>query len=177
MNLDEPMADGAVSLEPLAEAHREGLRTACAKDEAVWDIYMLSMLGPHFDGNFDTKLAAHNVVTFAVLVDGAVVGMSSYVVNTAARSVEIGSTYIAPEVRGTSVNRTMKDLMIRRAFAWGANRIQFTVDTRNARSMAAMAKLRATREGTLRNHLVTWTGYVRDSAVYSILPGEWEMPA
>ena len=38
---------------------------------------------------------------------------------------------------------------------------------------AAVTKLGATKEGVLRNHKITWTGYVRDSAIFSITDYEW----
>jgi hypothetical protein len=63
--------------------------------------------------------------------------------------------------------------MLDRAFAAGAERVQFTVDARNARSQAAMSKLGAVKEGVLRRHLITWTGHVRDSVVFSITRDEW----
>jgi RimJ/RimL family protein N-acetyltransferase len=64
--------------------------------------------------------------------------------------------------------------MLERAYAAGYRRVEFKVDTRNRRSMAAVEKLGAVREGTLRQNLLTWTGYRRDTAVYSILREEWE---
>jgi RimJ/RimL family protein N-acetyltransferase len=36
-----------------------------------------------------------------------------------------------------------------------------------------MAKLGAVREGVLRKHKITWTGHVRDTAVFSILDSDW----
>ncbi len=36
-----------------------------------------------------------------------------------------------------------------------------------------MLRLGAAREGVLRQHLVTWTGHVRDSVVFSIVADEW----
>ena len=49
----------------------------------------------------------------------------------------------------------------------------FKVDTRNRRSQAAVAKLGAVREGVLRRDRLTWTGYIRDTVVFSILDHEW----
>jgi RimJ/RimL family protein N-acetyltransferase len=67
----------------------------------------------------------------------------------------------------------MKKLMIDHAFACGFTRIEFRVDTRNKRSMAAVLKLGAKHEGTLRRNRITWTGYVRDTAVFGLLEEEW----
>lgn len=65
--------------------------------------------------------------------------------------------------------------MIRRAVACGFRRIEFRVDSRNARSQAAMAKLGAVREGVLRADRVTWNGHVRDTVLFSILKDEWPL--
>jgi RimJ/RimL family protein N-acetyltransferase len=63
--------------------------------------------------------------------------------------------------------------MLDHAFNCGAARVQFKVDTRNQRSQAAVAKLGAVREGVLRRDRLTWTGYIRDTVVFSILDHEW----
>jgi RimJ/RimL family protein N-acetyltransferase len=168
------LVDSTLRLEPMSEAHREALRTACAADPAIWDIYFSSFSGADFDPNFDTLLHGPGRVTMAVIDQGELIGMSGFI-NIAAphRTLEIGTTYLAPDARGTGINARMKRLMIGHAFACGFTRIEFRVDTRNARSQAAMAKLGAVREGVLRAHLVTWTGHVRDSAIFSILKDEW----
>ncbi len=174
MNLADPMIDGEVRLEPLAETHREPLRQACAEDPDIWQIYPMCFFGAHFDPAFD-KAVRLGSVGFAILQGGNLVGMSSYLdIEPKHGSVQIGRTYFAPRVRGSGINRIVKRLMLDRAFASGFHRVEFKVDTRNGRSMAAIAKLGAVHEGTLRKNLVTWTGYQRDTAVYSILADEWE---
>ena len=99
--------------------------------------------------------------------------MTNYINPDASGVVEIGGTYISPSVRGTGFNRQMKTLMIEHAFAEGFTRIEFRVDTRNIRSMAAVSKLGAAHEGTLRRNRVTWTGYVRDTAIFGLLRDDW----
>ena len=64
-------------------------------------------------------------------------------------------------------------LMLGHAFNSGAVRVQFTVDVRNERSQAAVAKLGAKKEGILRHDTRTWTGHIRDTVVFSILESEW----
>jgi RimJ/RimL family protein N-acetyltransferase len=171
------LAEGEVRLEPFDERHREGLRAACAEDEEIWEIYPVSMLGAHFDGALEHMLAFHRSDGWVPLIAHTgteVVGMSSYIAPDAANAVvEIGGTYIAPRLRGSGYNDTMKRLMIDHALACGFTRIEFRVDTRNARSMRALEKLGAMKEGILRRNRVTWTGYVRDTAVFSILADEW----
>jgi RimJ/RimL family protein N-acetyltransferase len=63
--------------------------------------------------------------------------------------------------------------MIGRAFAAGFRRVEFRVDRRNLRSQAACRKLGFVREGIRRADTITWTGHVRDTVMFSVLPGEW----
>ncbi|QLC25187.1 GNAT family N-acetyltransferase [Parasphingopyxis algicola] len=175
--LAAPLSGGNVRLELRTEDHREGLRAACAADPAIWEIYPFSMLGEHFDPGFDRigELSrTRGWVNYAVLDGDTVVGMTNYIEPGRFQPVlEIGGTYIVPEVRGGPFNRTMKTLMIDHAIACGYTRIEFRVDARNKRSMAAVLKLGATHEGTLRQNRITWTGYVRDTAIFGLLADEW----
>jgi RimJ/RimL family protein N-acetyltransferase len=174
MSLGAAMADGEVRLEPLAERHREALRAACAEDQEIWQIYPMSWIGEHFDRSFGQCFGVPQHIAFAAFLGERLVGMTSYLsVDAANGAVEIGRTYFAPSVRGTGFNRRVKQLMLDRALASGFRRVEFRIDTRNARSMAAVEKLGAVREGTLRQNRITWTGYIRDTAVYSILADEW----
>jgi RimJ/RimL family protein N-acetyltransferase len=172
-----PLGEGALRLDLLAPDHVEPLRAACARDPDIWDIYPVSWFGPHFDASLAATAEAARTrgwVRYAVLHRGGVVGMTCYIAPDAANhTVEIGSSYIEPSVRGTGLNGMMKRLMIAHAFACGFTRIEFRVDTRNPRSMAAVRKLGAVQEGVLRRNRVTWTGYVRDTAVFGLLAEDW----
>ena len=174
MNLADPMRDGDVRLEPLAEAHRGPLREACAQDRDIWRIYAVSYDPEHFDRSFDLLLARPNWQPFAISKGEQVAGMSSYLGIEPERGVlEIGNTYYVPDLRGTGFNRRIKDLMIGRAIACGYRRIEFRVDARNGRSQAAMSKIGGVREGVIRQDRITWTGHVRDTVLFSILADEW----
>lgn len=173
--LFQPLAAGDLRLEPMAEHHREPLRAACAADRAIWEIYPVSYLDPHFDAEFDGLLAgAPAKRVYAVVLAGEVVGMTGWLAHNAPGwSIEIGNTYLAPRVRGTGLNGRMKRLMIDHAFACGLARVCLKVDARNRRSQAAIPKLGAVHEGMHRHDRVTWTGYVRDTVYFSILREEW----
>jgi RimJ/RimL family protein N-acetyltransferase len=103
-----------------------------------------------------------------------VAGRVSYsTVQPADRWAEIG-TMLTPPFQGGFCNPEAKLLLMDRAFTvLGAGRIQFKVDARNARSRAAMHKLGATEEGTLRRYQARRDGVARDSVVFSVLPEEW----
>ena len=90
------------------------------------------------------------------------------------RRVEIGSTWIAPAWQRTAVNTEAKYLMLRHAFeVWGCIRVELKTDALNERSRNAILRIGAQEEGTLRRHLVTWTGRVRDTVYFSVLHNEW----
>lgn len=172
--LNRPLADAGVRLLPFAAEHAEPLRRACAQDRAIWEIYPVNMLADDAEALLKRFHGESGWVRFAVMHDGELVGTTSYIHPDAPNAVVmIGGTYIAPSARGTGVNRRMKTLMIDHAVACGFRRIEFTVDVRNGRSLAAMRKLGAVQEGVLRKNRVTWTGHVRDTALFSILADEW----
>jgi len=90
------------------------------------------------------------------------------------RGVEIGSTWIVPARQRTAVNTEAKYLMLRHAFdVWNCIRVELKTDALNQRSRNAILRIGAKEEGTLRKHLITWTGRVRDSVYFSILDTEW----
>ena len=161
---------GDIRLEPLGETHREALRAVCAEDPAIWEIYVVSYGRGHFDANFDDLLANPARLPFAVVVGGELAGMTAWIdADERHLTAEIGNTYIGPGWRGGAVNRAMKRLLLAHGFACGLKRMQLLVDVRNARSQAACRKVGATLEGVLRSHRLTWTGYERDSAVFSVV--------
>ena len=90
------------------------------------------------------------------------------------RRVEIGSTWIARAWQRTAVNTEAKYLMLRHAFeTWGCVRVELKTDALNEKSRNAILRIGAKEEGTLRRHVLTWTGRIRDSVYFSILDSEW----
>ncbi len=172
-DLIAPIHDGDLLLEQVAEPHREAMRAACAADPDIWDIYPIDLLG-NFDASFDAMLADDDRCPFALIHQGHIIGMSGYLSFALPKqTVEIGNTYMAPVARGTGVNLRIKRLLIERAFGCGIRRIEFRVDERNGRSQAAVLKLGARREGLLMAERVTWTGHVRNTCVFGLLPEDW----
>lgn len=114
---------------------------------------------------------------FAVVDKGTnlAVGSTSYLdLRPAHRGLEIGNTWLGESARSTRVNPEMKLLMLEYAFhSLSCLRVQLKTDARNLRSQAALRKLGAVYEGTLRKHLVCRDGYVRDTVMFSITDEEW----
>lgn len=122
-------------------------------------------------------LANPGLVPFAVidLATGRAVGSTGYMdIRKADKGVEIGNTWLGQAAQGTKINPDMKRLMLAHAFeVAGCHRVQLKTDARNARSRAAILKLGAAFEGILRKQMVCIDGYVRDTAMYSIIAEEW----
>jgi RimJ/RimL family protein N-acetyltransferase len=173
--LAHPPTDGDLRLDPLAEHHRADLKAACALDPAIWPIYSVSWNPDHFDAAFDALRGNPVRIPFAIILGDRLVGMSAYLgLDSARQTVEIGNTYYVPAVRGTGLNGRVKRILLGHAFASGIRRVEFRVDDRNTRSKAAVKKIGGVLEGILRADRITWTGHVRDTALFSILAGEYQ---
>jgi RimJ/RimL family protein N-acetyltransferase len=172
--LSQPMTGDGCSAELFSDVRRDTLRAACEEDRDIWSIYSLNFGPPDFDKTIDWFAGRPNNRTFVLFDGDELAGMSSFIsIDEGRQSLEIGATYYRPKFRGTGFNRRVKDMMLKRAFEFGARRVEFRVDMRNARSQAAMKKLGAVREGVLRADRITWTGHVRDTVLFAILKDEW----
>lgn len=167
-----------IRLEPFAPELEEEVRAAIDCDPKAWDIMPINPMGAGFESYWAIACGAPTDERMSYAIrrrsDWRVVGMSSYYTALAGQGgVEIGTTFLHPDIRGGVVNSESKMLMLEHAFNSGAVRVQFRVDTRNLRSQAAVSTLGAVREGVLRRDRLTWTGYVRDTVFFSILDEEW----
>lgn len=170
-----------VRLEPLSLAHVPGL-TEAGKDESIWK-YMLygdltrednmaawvqSLLGYQSQGTDLPFAVVH-------LASQHVVGATRYLdMRPVHRSLEIGGTWYTPQFQRTLVNSECKYLLLKYAFeTLGCIRVQLKADSRNERSLRAIERIGAVREGVLRHHFILPDGKYRDSVIYSILASEW----
>ena len=169
-----------VRLEPLAPVHLEGL-CAVGLDPELWRWTISRVTTPDEMRQYVEAALAYRAdgsgLAFAILerAGGRVVGSTRYM-NISVRDarLEIGATWVARAWQRTFVNTEAKFLLLRHAFEeLGFRRVEFKTDARNARSRAAILRLGAAEEGTLRQHAVTATGHVRDTVYFSILESEW----
>ncbi|HTH51712.1 MAG TPA: GNAT family protein [Pyrinomonadaceae bacterium] len=107
---------------------------------------------------------------------GTIVGSTRFGnIDTSNRKAEIGWTWINPEWQRTVINTEAKLLMLTHAFeVWKCIRVELKTDSNNQKSRAAIARIGAVEEGTLRNHMITESGRYRDSVYFSIIDSEWE---
>ena len=172
--LSEPMAGEGCRAELFREEFREPLKAACGEDRDVWQIYANNFGPEGFDESIDFYTSNPRNRTFVLFDGDDLAGMSSFLgIDEGRQALEIGGTYYRPHMRGTGLNRRIKDMMLARAFECGIRRVEFRVDRRNERSQAAMKKLGAVREGVLRADRITWNGHVRDTVLFAILKDEW----
>ncbi|HEX6537287.1 MAG TPA: GNAT family protein [Gemmatimonadaceae bacterium] len=90
------------------------------------------------------------------------------------RRLEIGWTWLGREFQRTAVNTEAKYLMLRHAFeTLGAFRVELKTDALNAQSRAAILRIGAREEGTLRKHTITFGGRARDTVYFGITDDDW----
>ena len=172
------LAGRFVRLEPIEERHRDDLLAAAAQDPATfrymgtdlsvgasaWEAYLADAQRPEY-------------VAWATLdaASGRAIGSTRFGdIAPEHGRVEIGWTWIAPSHQRSATNTEAKLLQLGYAFdELGATRVALKTDGRNLRSQAAIERLGAQREGTLRRHLRLPDGFIRDTVYFSILAEEW----
>lgn len=184
LQIETPLSlEGAiVRLEPIRREHEQLFWEVAQNDlEDIfrWIPYAMRT-AEDFRTLVDRALAEQDrgeSVVFATVErsSGRVIGSTRFMnIDRANRRVEIGSTWIAPAWQRTAVNTEAKYLMLRHAFeVWRCMRVELKTDALNQKSRNAILRIGAKEEGTLRRHLVTWTGRVRDTVYFSILDDEW----
>jgi RimJ/RimL family protein N-acetyltransferase len=91
------------------------------------------------------------------------------------RKLEIGWTWYLPELWGKGYNEECKYLLMTYCFdTLKTVRVELKTWEKNVRSRRAIQRIGCKFEGILRNHMIRDDGYIRNSAMYSILPQEWE---
>jgi RimJ/RimL family protein N-acetyltransferase len=167
-------------LEPLSESHHEGL-CAVGLDPALWELIPVRILDrDQMLRMIRAQLAEQEKglsIPFATVerASGTVVGATRFMnIDATNKRVEIGSTWIAKPWQRTAINTEAKYLMMRHAFeTLGCNRVEWKTDSLNTQSRNAILRLGATQEGIFRQHMVTWSGRLRDTVYFSMIAPEW----
>lgn len=186
------LAGRHVRLEPLSEKHADALAKAAAGGD---ELYRWSPVPrtPVAAAQY-VKTAAgwrdqKSAVPFAILdAHGTLIGSTRFWQmeywawpqahprhgRDAPDVCEIGYTWLAPSHIHSGANTEAKLLMLTHAFEfWRVFRVCFHADSRNERSIRALTKLGATREGVLRAHRLAVDHAPRNSVRFSILAEDW----
>jgi RimJ/RimL family protein N-acetyltransferase len=170
-----------VRLEPLDEAHQEGLAAAAA-DGRLWELWYTSVPSPDQTATYIADALAGqragHMLPWAVreLTSGAIVGSTRYhdIVAPIDR-VEIGYTWYAATWQRSHVNTTCKLLLLGHAFeTLHCAVVGLRTDNFNFASQRAIAALGARKDGVIRHHHARRDGTVRDTVMYSLLAAEWQ---
>jgi len=172
------LKDADVALVPLEPGHEADL-TEAVRDGELWNLWYTFIPRPEkMAAEIERRLnlqKAGSMLPFTVMLNGKPVGMTTYMnVDAANRRVEIGSTWYRKSVQRSALNTRCKLLLLRHAFeTLDCIAVEFRTHFFNHQSRAAIERLGAKLDGILRNHQVAPNGSMRDTVVYSILPGEW----
>jgi RimJ/RimL family protein N-acetyltransferase len=176
-----------VRLVPLEPAHAPALARAAGESRATYEFTTVPDgvdAALRYIERACAERAEGRSVPFATMVGGQVVGSTRFLnierwdwprASEDPDAVEIGATWLAASVQRTAVNTEAKLLMLAQAFdGWGVQRVTLKTDARNERSRRAIERLGARCDGILRAWQPASDGaWARDSAIYSILPGDW----
>ena len=168
-----------VMLEPLQVAHADALRDAAA-DGRLWEIRYTSVPAPdqtaaYVQAALDLQ-AAGGCLPFVVRdAAGAIVGTTRYYdLAPDVPRLQVGYTWYARRMQRTGLNTEAKLLLLTHAFeAMGCSSVGLQTSHLNQASRKAIARIGATQEGILRQHMRHRDGSLRDTICFSILDGEW----
>ena len=169
-----------IRLEPLQKNHLAGL-AAVGLDPELWrwiprPVRTIDEMAGYIETALREKEQGASL-PFALVErqTGRPIGSTRYGnIERINRRVEIGWTWLAKPWQRTAANTEAKYLMLRHAFeTWGAMRVELKTDSLNARSRAAILRIGAKEEGTLRNHMMTSTGRIRHTVYSSVVDSEW----
>ncbi len=167
------------TLEPLSSAHTPGLAEA-VKDGELWKLWYTFIVPPEqMAAEVQRRLglqAQGSMLPFTVRdAAGAIAGMTTFMnIDARNRRVEIGSTCYAARVQRSALNTECKLMLLTHAFeTLHCIAVEFRTHVFNTQSRRAIERLGAKLDGVLRNHSVMPNGTLRDTAVYSIIAGEW----
>ena len=167
------------ALKPLSLDHAAAL-TAAAQDGELWKLWYTSIPSPQgMTAEIERRLklqASGAMLPFTVFdAAGEIAGMTTYMnVDAGNRRVEIGSTWYAKRVQRTALNTQCKLLLLQHAFeTLDCIAVEFRTHFFNHQSRRGIERLGAKLDGVMRNNQIAPNGTLRDTVVYSIIPGEW----
>lgn len=178
---ESPILEGRhVRLEPLQLSHHAELCNV-GLDPELWRWTVAAAITPaqllEYLQEAIVSREAGSAIPFLIRerASGKAVGSTRYGnIDMGHRRLEIGWTWIGTAWQRTAINTEMKLLLLTHAFeTLRCNRVELKTDALNARSRAAILRLGAAEEGTLRQHMVTASGRIRDTVYYSIIHEEW----
>jgi RimJ/RimL family protein N-acetyltransferase len=174
------LAGRHVRLEPLREEHADALWQVAQHPE-LWRYYFAPMhtradMQRYVEAALEAQAKGTALPFVQVdLASGTVAGSTRYGnIDVPNGKLEIGWTWLAPRFQRSGINTEAKLLLLTHAFeTLGCLRVEFKADATNSKSIAAMERIGALYEGTLRRHMRRGDGTQRDTVYYSVIAEEW----
>ena len=173
-----------VRLEPLSINHAKDLWKHTGNDAELWKWVLVKFSLPKSENELaelieklisEANDGSREPWAVIDLRNNECVGSTSYLdLKTERKTMEIGSTFYGAVARRTPINTETKLLLLSEAFDHrGYERVQLKADNLNERSLIAIERIGAKKEGVLRNHFMRRDGSRRDTVMYSIIKSEW----
>ena len=169
-----------VRLEPLSLEHHAAL-CAAGSDPDTFQWFPSTVAGQEPMRTFIelalSEQAAGRALPFVIrrMADDEIVGSTRFgAIECKHARGEIGWTWLHSSARRGAINTECKLLLLAHGFeVLNFNRVELKTDALNATSRAAILRIGATAEGIFRQHMITASGRVRDTAWFSIIKAEW----
>jgi RimJ/RimL family protein N-acetyltransferase len=181
---DYILEDERVILSPLESKHFEELLHFSENEPEIWDYSVLHSdaagkenLKKYIDFALSCreKGSEYGFIVFDKLKNAFAGSTRFYNIDLEEKTLEIGYTWYGKEFQGTRLNKHCKFLLLEFSFEKiGIERVGFSADSDNSKSIAAMKSIGCTIEGTLRSTMFKKNGKRRNSTILSILKKEWD---
>ena len=181
---DYILEDERVILSPLETKHFEELLHFSENEPEIWDYSVLHSdaagkenLKKYIDFALSCreKGSEYGFIVFDKLKNAFAGSTRFYNIDLEEKTLEIGYTWYGKEFQGTRLNKHCKFLLLEFSFEKiGIERVGFSADSDNSKSIAAMKSIGCTIEGTLRSTMFKKNGKRRNSTILSILKKEWD---
>ncbi len=181
---DYILEDERVILSPLESIHFEKLLHFSENEPEIWDYSVLhsdaagkESLKKYIDFALSCRKngSEYGFVVFDKLKNCYAGSTRFYNIDLEEKTLEIGYTWYGKEFQGTGLNKHSKFLLLEFAFEkLEMERVGFSADSENSKSIAAMTSIGCTVEGILRSTMFKKNGKRRNSTILSILKNEWE---
>jgi RimJ/RimL family protein N-acetyltransferase len=167
------LQDGDLVLRPWTKHDVPTLVVACSEPEiAHW---IPSIPRPYTENDaraFIERETKPEMRSFAIDIEGALAGAIGLALNSDGYRGHVGY-WVAREARGRGVCTRALGLLSRWALdELCLQRLELITDPDNVASQRVAEKVGYRREGVLRAHLKHPDGRIRDSVMFSLLPGE-----
>ena len=181
---DYILEDERVILSPLESKHFEELLHFSENEPEIWDYSVLHSdaagkenLKKYIDFALSCreKGSEYGFIVFDKLKNAFAGSTRFYNIDLEEKTLEIGYTWYGKEFQGTRLNKHCKFLLLEFSFEKiGIERVGFSADSDNSKSIAAMKSIGCSIEGTLRSTMFKKNGKRRNSTILSILKKEWD---